>query len=101
MFINQKEGSPEAAFMIMNNPIRDSEKIKELVRKGYLVRTRADADTKQARVNDYSMFEAAKSSGAQIITTDYYLPSTYFNSDYKVTFINEKYVRKNKIITKR
>jgi hypothetical protein len=41
------------------------------------------------------MFEAAKASGAQIITTDYYLPSTYFPSTYKVGFAEGKYVRKN------
>ncbi len=60
MFINQKEGNPEAACMIMNNPERDGEQIMQLVKKGYLVRTRADANTVEARKNDYTMFEAAK-----------------------------------------
>lgn len=98
LFVNEKEGSEEAAFMIMNEPKKDGAYIQKLVKKGYLVRTRADAGTVEARKNDYSMFEAAKNSGAQIITTDYYLPSTYFPSTYKVIFDNGKYVRKNEIV---
>ncbi|WP_405247783.1 phosphatidylinositol-specific phospholipase C1-like protein [Cellulophaga sp. Asnod2-G02] len=94
-FVNEKEGSPEAAAMILNDP-KDS-CIPELVRKGYLIRTRADAGTTQARTNDYSNFEAAKKSGAQIITTDYYLPSTLFRSTYQVQFDDATYERANPI----
>ena len=97
MFVNEKEGAPEAAFMIMNDPKKDSGYIQQLVKKGYLIRTRADANTLEARKNDYSMFEAAKKSGAQIITTDYYMRSTFFPSHYKVIFENGKYVRKNEL----
>ena len=93
LFVNEKEGSPEAAFMIMNNAIKEGAEIQRLVKKGYMIRTRADADTKEARANNYTMFEAAKRSGAQVITTDYYLPSTYFKSDYKAVFDDGKYVR--------
>lgn len=94
MFVNEKEGTPEAAFMILNDPKKQAAAIQHLVKKGYMVRTRADANTTEARVNDFSMFEAAKNSGAQIITTDYYLPSTYFPSSYKVVFDDGKWVRK-------
>ena len=82
-FTNSKEGTPSAAIRIVNNPIIDFEYIKSLVKKGYIVRTRADADTKEARENDYSRFEKAKESGAQIISTDYYIPSRFFKSDYR------------------
>jgi Phosphoinositide phospholipase C, Ca2+-dependent len=41
------------------------------VRKGYLVRTRTDADTKQARTNDTTRRELALASGAQLLSTDY------------------------------
>jgi len=84
LFTNTDPGNPEAAMMIRNNP-NDSE-IKELVKKGYIIRTRADSDTEQARANDKSNFIAACNSGAQIITTDYYLKSTHFRSDYVVNF---------------
>jgi hypothetical protein len=33
--VNSKEGNPEAAFRIVNNPITDFEYIKQLVAKGY------------------------------------------------------------------
>ena len=95
MFVNETEGQPEAAFMIINNPVKDFSEIQRLVHKGYMIRTRADADTKEARNNDYSSFEAAKKSGAQIITTDYYLPSKYFPSSYKISFDKGTYVRKD------
>lgn len=38
----------------------------------YIVRTRSDVETMQARTGDYSMFNAAMNSNAQIISTDYY-----------------------------
>lgn len=93
LFVNSQEGNPEAAFRIINDPIKDFDYIKELVAKGYMVRTRADSDTKQARTNDYSAFEKAKVSGAQIISTDYYLPSKLFKSDFKISFENNTFER--------
>ena len=86
MFINAKEGTPEAAFMILNNPFISFTKIQEFVKKGYMVRTRSDANTIEARSNDYSRWEKAQKSGAQVITTDYYKPSNLFESNYQVGF---------------
>lgn len=94
LFVNKEEGNPDAAFRIINDPIRNFEKIQNLVASGYMVRTRADADTKEARESDYNRFEKAKASGAQIITTDYYLPSKLFESDFKVVFNNGLYEKK-------
>ena len=93
MFANTAAGEPEAAILIRNNPEKD--KIEELVKQSYIVRTRADADTKQARKNDYSQFKAACQSGAQIITTDYYRKSTHFASGYEIHFPKGGYSRKN------
>ncbi|TWI95594.1 calcium-dependent phosphoinositide phospholipase C [Mucilaginibacter frigoritolerans] len=96
LFANADAGTPEAAMMILNNPKDNA--IKDLVKKGYIIRTRADGDTKEARENDKSGFEAAKASGAQIITTDYYQKSTHFKSDYVVSFDGEsKYFRLNPV----
>ncbi|CCH53063.1 hypothetical protein BN8_02126 [Fibrisoma limi BUZ 3] len=95
LFTNAEAGTPEAAFLILNDPIADGTKIRELVKKGYLVRTRADADTKEARLNDKRKFEAACASGAQIITTDYYVKSQHFPSDYSVSFDGGTYLRLN------
>jgi hypothetical protein len=84
MFVNAAAGTPEAAFLIMNEPLEDFEKIQDLVKKGYLVRTRADAGTWEARRNDRSRFEKALESGAQIISTDYYLPDSSLGTGYQV-----------------
>jgi len=73
MFPNVAEQDPDAAFFIMNDPKGEGEKIKERVKAGFMVRTRADADTREARTQDYSRLTAAIASGAQVISTDYYL----------------------------
>lgn len=91
LFTNSQPRTPEAAIMILNNAKTDS--IQSMVKKGYIVRTRADANTAEARNNDKSSFEAACKSGAQIITTDYYQKSTHFNSDYIISFPGNKYLR--------
>ena len=94
-FTDSPAGTAEAAFMIINDPKKDAQRIREMVKRGYMVRTRADADTKEARVNDRSGFAAACASGAQIITTDYYYKSEFFPSDYVVKFEDGKYVRRD------
>ncbi|MDN3593733.1 phosphatidylinositol-specific phospholipase C1-like protein [Zunongwangia endophytica] len=98
IFTNSNENSPEAAAMIINDP--NDSRISDLVKKGYIIRTRADANTTEARNNDYSRFETAKKSGAQIITTDYYMPSTFFESDYHIDFGKDNFSRKNPINNK-
>lgn len=93
LFVNSPEGNPEAAFRIINDPVKDFNYIKELVAKGYMVRTRADAGTKEARTMDYSRFEKAKASGAQVISTDYYVPTQLFSSQFQVIFEDGTYER--------
>lgn len=95
LFVDSDPGMPEAAFLIANDPIRDSNRIRDLVHLGYIVRTRADANTEEARRNDPRRFAAACASGAQIITTDYYRKSTHFRSDYVVCFEKGEYMREN------
>lgn len=98
LFVNADPGTPEAAMMIRNDP--KMPEIKSLVERGYIIRTRADADTREARMNDRSSFIAACNSGAQIITTDYYLKSTHFPSDYIVSFDGDnKYCRMNPVFS--
>jgi hypothetical protein len=86
MFVNQDEGHPEAAFRIVNDPKQDWAYIQYLVRSGYYVRTRADADTVEARKADYSRLRMALISGAQVISTDYYVPDARFVGGYVVRF---------------
>jgi hypothetical protein len=76
MFTNSAPGTPEAAFVKLNDPITDFALIQELVAQGYIVRTRADADTVEARTNSTVRRDAALASGAQFVSTDYPEPDT-------------------------
>jgi hypothetical protein len=84
MFISAPEGHPAAAIMILNDPVGQFHEIQRLVTAGYMVRTRADADTREARENDKRRRVAAFASGAQAVSTDYYLPATHFGNQYQV-----------------
>jgi calcium-dependent phosphoinositide phospholipase C len=84
LFTNSPPGTPEAAFMKRNNPLSNPGEIESLVEQGYLVRTRADAETEQARTNDTTQRDAALASGAHYISTDYPVPNPEF-SEYQVT----------------
>lgn len=71
MFVNIDEASPASAYITLNDPIKQADRIRADVTAGLIVRTRADADTLQARANDISSRQAAFASGAQYISTDY------------------------------
>ncbi len=83
MFTDSPQGSPEAAFAKRNDP-SDLVSIQELVSQGYMVRTRADADTEQARTGDTTRRDIALETGAQFISTDYPVPDPRF-TDYQVS----------------
>jgi hypothetical protein len=75
LFTNANPGQADAAFVKRNDPLGpNTVMIQDLVRRGYLVRTRADADTVQARTGDTTQREAALFSGAQFVSTDYPVP---------------------------
>jgi hypothetical protein len=67
-----EENAPEAAFFNIQDPAKEYDRIRRLTAAGFIVRTRSDADTKEARTRDGSRMKKALSSGAQIISTDYY-----------------------------
>ncbi|MFT3792502.1 MAG: phosphatidylinositol-specific phospholipase C1-like protein [Rudaea sp.] len=85
MFATIKEDSPAAAYLTLNEPIADQARIRADVAAGLLVRTRADADTFEARRNDTARREAAFASGAQFVSTDYFEPDPRFGP-YRVRF---------------
>jgi hypothetical protein len=72
MFGYYPETAAEASVFNIQDPRGEEERIGRLVREGFLVRTRADADTKEARANDRRRLDAAVGSGAQFVSTDYY-----------------------------
>lgn len=94
MFASYAAGEPEAAIMIINNPIAQQAQIKQAVKQGYLVRTRADADFSASNQQRAAQLEAAIASGAQIISTDFYPHSPQaLTSGYSVTLGNGSLIR--------
>ena len=81
MFVSVDQTNPAAAFLKLNDPVGDFETIQRVVKQGFLVRTRADSGTKEARTNDGSKRDRAMASGAQFVSTDYPEPDARF-SDY-------------------
>lgn len=84
MFVNTDESSPAAAYLTLNDPIGQHERIAAAVKAGFLVRTRADADTWAARRNDIAQRTAALTSGAQYVSTDYMWADPRFSGGYAV-----------------
>jgi hypothetical protein len=60
-----------AAYHSMNNPVGGQAAINALVSANHLVRTRADADVEERQTLDYQRANAALSSGAHFISTDF------------------------------
>jgi len=83
LFVSMTPGHPAAGFIKMNDALRDSEQIRNYVASGYLVRTRSDVPSHEARTGDTTRREMALQSAAQYISTDYAEPSP-FGSGYQV-----------------
>lgn len=90
MFVNTDEASPAAAYLTLNDPIGQKDRIAAAVKAGFIVRTRADADTRAARVNDTRQRDAALSSGAQYVSTDYMWADPRFAGGYTVRLPGDK-----------
>ena len=71
MFVSVGETDSASAFLKLNDPVGDFEKIQRVVKQGFLVRTRADSGTRESRSNDGSKRDRAFASGAQFVSTDY------------------------------
>jgi hypothetical protein len=85
MFTTATPGQPDAAFVQIGDPRgANLDAIQALVAQGYLVRTRSDVPTLEARSGDTSRRDAALASGAQLVSTDYAWESP-FGSGYQVS----------------
>jgi hypothetical protein len=87
---------PAAAWFKINEAVRDFDRIQDVVRRGFLVRTRADVDTDEARRNDPFRRDKALASGAQFVSTDYPEPRREF-SEYHVRFPGGVVARPNPV----
>jgi hypothetical protein len=98
MFTLSRPGQPDAAIVRLDNPIGNEAQINELVRAGYLVRTRADADTVEARQGNTQRRDAAFASGAQFVSTDFPYDTGAFSNAYGVRFEGGAYARCNPLL---
>ncbi|MFI1962798.1 phosphatidylinositol-specific phospholipase C1-like protein [Streptomyces pathocidini] len=88
LFTDSAPGTPSAAFMKRNDPTGKNEaEIADLVKRGYIVRTRADVAMSTVLGRDTAMREAALGSGAQIVSTDFPAAgmSARYDRDYFVS----------------
>jgi len=95
-FVSVPPSHPAAAWMKDNDAVEDFDRIQGLVKAGFLVRTRADADTVEARTNDTRRRDKALTSGAQFISTDYPEANPAFSA-YAVRFDDGVVVRTNPV----
>jgi hypothetical protein len=95
LFTNADPAAPDAAFIERNDgPLAE---ITDLVRQGFLVRTRADADTHEGRTGETGRRDAALASGAQLISTDYPAAEPARWTGYSVTLPGGATLRCNPI----
>lgn len=85
MFVSSEPPESTAGFIKMNDAIRQADLIQDYISKGYLIRTRTDLPTQEARSGSTKRMEIAIQSGAQYLSTDYPEVSP-FGSGYIVKF---------------
>jgi Phosphoinositide phospholipase C, Ca2+-dependent len=86
IFTNSRPGQPDAAFVKRNEPRgANTVQIQELVRSGYLVRTRSDLPLSTVTSGDTAMLNAALVSGAHVISTDF--PEVGMSARYGSDFV--------------
>jgi hypothetical protein len=97
LFTDGDPGDPDAAFLKLNDAIGGASVIPDLVQAGYVIRTRADADTAEARAGDVTTRNAALQGGAQWVSTDYPVPDPDFGTGYFVAIPGGNVARCNPI----
>lgn len=86
IFTNSRAGQQDAAFIKRNEPRgANTAQIQDLVRKGYLVRTRSDLPLSTVTTGDTAMLDAALRSGAHVISTDF--PEVGMSARYNSDFV--------------
>lgn len=83
-FLRAEPGEDHAAFLMYDNALVRQADIRKAVAEGYLVRTRSDIETYEAKTNDLTRARAALDSGAQVVSTDFFRPGNAYGTDYVV-----------------
>ena len=100
MFVQSTITDTFGAFLLLDNAIVRQKEIQEAVKNGFIVRTRSDIETWEAKVNDHTRAVAAFTSGAQVVTTDFFRPGNNYGTKYVVTIPGGGEARKNPVNTK-
>jgi hypothetical protein len=100
MFVQSSITDSFGAFLLLDNAIVRQHEIQEAVKNGFIVRTRSDIETYEAKVNDKTRAVAAFASGAQVVTTDFFRPGNSYGTPYVVSIPGGKEARKNPVNTK-
>jgi hypothetical protein len=95
LFTNSNPGEADAAFVKENNPF--AARIPDLVAGGYLVRTRADVDTVEARSGNTVPRDTALASGAHCVSTDFPVANHDFGTGYEVRIPGGEIARCNPV----
>ncbi|WP_020108529.1 Ca2+-dependent phosphoinositide-specific phospholipase C [Nocardia sp. 348MFTsu5.1] len=78
-FTTPPPGQPDSAFIMHNDPRGQGFlRIRELVNRGYLVRTRSDDPVSTAKADEHRRPRMALASGAHMISTDFPVPGLAF-----------------------
>jgi hypothetical protein len=83
-FLRATPESDYAAFLLIDNSLVRKDEIAKYVKEGYMVRTRSDIETYEAKINDYKRAISAFNSGAQVVSTDYELPGNDYGTSYLI-----------------
>jgi hypothetical protein len=84
MFVQSDPDDSFGAFLLLDNAIARFSDIQQYVKQGYLVRTRADIDTYEAKHNLHNRADSAFMSGAQVVSTDFFRPGNFYGTEYFV-----------------
>ena len=83
-FLRAEPGEDHAAFLMFDNSLMRQKDIQTYVRQGYIVRTRSDIETYEAKINDMTRANAAFASGAQVVSTDFEHAGNAYGTPYVV-----------------
>ena len=72
-FTSSEPGRPDAAFLRIDDSLEHPVELEEAAEAGYLIRTRTDEPGIHAVSNDVALRDSAMASGAQFLSTDYYV----------------------------
>lgn len=97
LFTSSEEGRPDAAFIRIDDPVTEADRIRAAVAAGYLVRTRTDVPGVDANTNDTTRRDAAIASGAQYLSTDRYVPDPTLGTGFVVDLPGDAPARCNPV----